>query len=186
MLAANSGWSSGFAEGDIHRPREGVRLQHGVTVEPRIATEDLVSTFTGQRDLVVLRNLPTEIQQRRIDICHRWQTPAVDGRFEQIGKLRVGTRQVDVIRVQIVLHDINIRAVFTRLKAVCLKINGIVGIIEGVCCKRCILRRGNGYRRRIHTRSRHRRKAGGDRNVGHHLHTDTVFKRYEVFSTVSS
>ena len=54
----------GFAEGDIHRPREGVRLQHGVTVEPWIATEDFVSTFTGQRDLVMLRNLPTEIQQR--------------------------------------------------------------------------------------------------------------------------
>ena len=167
----------GFAEGDIHRPREGVRLQHGVTVKPWIATEDLIGTFTGQRDLVMLRNLPTEIQQRRIDICHRWQTPAVDGCLEQIGKLRVGTRQVDMIRVQIVLHDINVRAVFTRLEAVRLKINGIVSVIEGVRRKRYILRQemaaDGGYIRGVDAAG----KQGGDRNIGYHLHTDTVFKQ---------
>ena len=82
-----------------------------------------------------------------------------------------------MIRVQIVLHDINVRAVFTRLEAVRLKINGIVGIIEGVRRKRCILRQemvtDSGYIRGVYATG----KQGGNRNVGHHLHTDTVFKQ---------
>ena len=82
-----------------------------------------------------------------------------------------------MIRVQIVLHDINVRAVFARLEAVCLKINGIVGIIEGVCRKRRILRQemaaDGGYIRGVDTAG----KQGGDRNVGYHLHTDAVFEQ---------